>query len=140
MLVDLPVASEDADRDGQAFYASNILMIAALAGAKASVTLLIISIKPLRPVMLASYGLLGVVAAWMVAGILALAFQCSLPMPWRLGPDTCVDQYAVQLALGAVNIITHFAIVVLALLMMRSVQVASSKKWTVVALFALRIV
>lgn len=123
----------------QAFYASNVLIIPALAAAKASITLLIISIKPSRPVMLSCYVVLGVVAAWMVAGIFAFAFQCSLPTPWALGPDTCVDQYALQIGVGVVNILTDIAIVALPFFMMQNVQVASSKRWIVSALFAIRI-
>lgn len=117
----------------------------ALAGTKASITLLIISIKPARPVLLACYGVLGVIGAWAVAGILGFAFQCSLNRPWVLGPntalgqETCVDQYALQLGLGAVNILTDLAIVALPFFMMQNVQVASTKRWMVSALFALRI-
>lgn len=123
----------------QAFYAANILTIATLGAAKASVILLITSIQPLRPVLLGCYGTLGLVGAWMIAGVLALAFQCELPTPWNLGPDTCVDQYALNIGLGAVNIVTDLIIVVLAYLMMRTTQVSTSKKWAVVALFGLRI-
>ena len=129
----------------QAFYASNILLIIALAGAKASVTLLIVSIKPARPVLLACYGVLGVTAVWMVAAIFTFAFQCSLPRPWVMGPDTalgsqsCVDQFAMQIGTGAINILTDLAIVTLPFFMMKTVQVANSKRWMVSALFALRI-
>jgi hypothetical protein len=123
----------------KAFYTSNILLIPALASAKASITLLIISIKPSRPVLLCCYGVLAATAAWMVASIFAFAFQCSLPTPWVLGPDTCVDQYALQLGVGVVNILTDIAIVALPFFMMKNVQVASSKRWMVSALFAIRI-
>ena len=123
----------------QAYYASNMLTVGALAGAKASITLLIVSIRPYRPVRLACYGFLGVVGAWTVAGVVALAFQCDLPKPWVLGPQTCIDQYALQLGLGVVNIITDLAIIVLAFSMMWTVQVSTSRKSTVVALFGLRV-
>jgi hypothetical protein len=123
-----------------------MLLIAALAATKASITLLIISIKPSRPVMMACYGVLGVIGAWAIAGIVGFAFQCSLPRPWVLGPntalgqETCVDQYALQLGLGAVNVLTDLAIVALPFFMMQNVQVASTKRLMVSALFALRIV
>jgi hypothetical protein len=129
----------------QAFYASNILLIGAIGVAKASILLLIISIKPARSVLLACYGVLGISVAWTVAGVLGFAFQCSLPRPWVLGPNSplgtqsCVDQYALQIGVGAVNILTDLAIVVLPFLMMQNVQVANTKRWMVSALFALRI-
>lgn len=85
------------------------------------------------------YATLGLVALWAVAGVLALALQCDLPKPWSLGPSSCVDQYALHAGLGAVNILTDLLIVLLAFLMMRTTQVATTKKWAVVALFGLRI-
>jgi hypothetical protein len=75
----------------------------------------------------------------MVAGIFSLAFQCGLPTPWVLGPNTCVDQYALRLSLGVVNIVTDIVIVGLAYWMMHKVQVTAGRRWSVVALFALRI-
>lgn len=102
--------------------------------------LLITSIQPLQPVLWGCYGTLGVVGAWMVAGILALAFQCHLPRPWDLGQrETCVNQHALHVGLSVVNILTDLAIVILAYLMMRTTQVATSKRWAVVALFGLRL-
>lgn len=128
----------------QLFYASNILLILTLACAKAAVTLLVIAIKPLRLVKLACYGMLGLIAAWAVVGIFVLALQCSGPDRWVLGPtsasETCINQYAMQVALRAIDIATDVGIVILPGLMMKSVQVAAGKKWMVVVLFAIRLV
>lgn len=74
----------------------------------------------------------------MVTGIIALAFQCGLPQPWVLGPQTCIDQYALRIGLGAVDILTDIAVIVLAVFMMRPVQVSASKKAAVVAMFGIR--
>ncbi|KIW26305.1 uncharacterized protein PV07_09406 [Cladophialophora immunda] len=126
------------------FYASNILLVLALACAKAAVTLLIIAIKPLRWVMFACYGMLGFVAVWGVASVFVVAFQCS-PNHWSLGPSsgadpqTCIDQYAMQIALRAMDIASDVGIVLLPALMMRSVQVSNGKRWMVVTLFAIRL-
>ncbi|OCT54487.1 hypothetical protein CLCR_00856 [Cladophialophora carrionii] len=126
------------------FFASNILLILALAGAKAAVTLLVIAIKPLRFVMLACYALLGLIAVWAVAGVFVLGFQCSGPDRWVLGPssgpETCIDQYAMQVALRTVDIATDVGIVLLPAVMMRSVQVSAAKRWVVVLLFAVRLI
>ena len=123
----------------KAFYASSIITIVVLALAKASVTMLVISIKPLRPVLIGCYVVLGMTGAWMVAGIFALASQCDMPRPWVLGPESCGDQYAVQIGLATVNIVTDLVIITLAYFMMRTTQVQTSKKWTVVGLFGLRV-
>jgi hypothetical protein len=88
----------------------------------------------------ACYGLLVIIAAWMIAGVLALAFQCGLPKPWVLGPQTCIDQYALRIGLGAVDVVTDLAVIALAFFMMRPVQVSASKKAAVVAMFGIRAV
>ncbi|OAL30249.1 hypothetical protein AYO20_08823 [Fonsecaea nubica] len=126
------------------FFASNILLILALACAKAAVTLLIIAIKPLRAIMFACYGMLGCIALWGVVSVFVVAFQCS-PNRWSLGPSsgpdaqTCIDQYAMQVAVRAVDIAIDVGIVLLPALMMRSVQVPNAKRWMVVTLFAIRL-
>lgn len=101
--------------------------------------MLIASIQPLRPVMLGCYATLGLVAVWMIASIFAFAFQCEVPTPWALGPETCIDQYALHIGVRVVDIFTDLLIVVLAFLMMRTTQVTTKKKSAVVALFGLRL-
>lgn len=116
-------------------------MILAVAGAKAAVTLLVIAIKPLRNVMYACYGMLGFIAVWAIASIFALAFQCS-PNHWALGPsdtDTCVNQYALQVAIRSLDIASDVGIVLLPALMMRTVLVSRDKRWMVILLFSLRL-
>ena len=56
------------------------------------------------------------------------------------GPETCIDQYAMQVALRAIDVATDVGIVMLPGFMMKSVQVATGKKWMVVLLFAIRLV
>jgi hypothetical protein len=125
------------------FYTSNILLVLSLACAKAAVTLLIIAIKPLKYVMYACYAMLAVIGSWAVAGAFVLGFQCSAPNRWALAPGagvTCVDQYAMQIGLRVVDIVTDLGIILLPALMMKSVQVSVGKRWMVVMLFAIRLV
>jgi hypothetical protein len=121
------------------FYSSEILLIASLAFAKASVTLLIAVINLQRNVSLACYVLLGVVALWAVTGIFALAFQCDLPRPWDSDPGRCINQQALLVFIGIMNILTDVAIILLSFFLMRNVQVSTFKLWQVVGLFATRI-
>jgi hypothetical protein len=116
-------------------------MILAVASAKAAVTLLVIAIKPLKNVMYGCYGMLGFIAVWAVASVFALAFQCS-PNHWALGPsdtDTCVNQYALQVAIRSLDIASDVGIVLLPALMMRTVLVSRDKRWMVILLFSLRL-
>ncbi|KAK5133798.1 hypothetical protein LTR08_007227 [Meristemomyces frigidus] len=136
------LGAEQLEEVSKALYATNILTILVLAAAKSSIVLLIVSVQPFRPVVLSCYILLAIIASWCVAGSFALAFQCHSSKPWTLGggdTDTCVDQFALQVGLGVVDIITDLAIVALAFFMMRGVQTNRQRKWMVIALFGLRI-
>jgi len=84
--------------------------------------------------------LLAVIAAWTVSTVLALAFQCPLPTPWRLNKDTCIDQRALYLVSGLLNISTDLALVVMPWIMIRWVQTNASRKWQVMSLFGCRII
>jgi hypothetical protein len=53
--------------------------------------------------------------------------------------ETCVDRYALQLSLGIVDILTDVAVVVLAYLTMRGVQITLRRRASIVALFGLRL-
>ena len=109
-----------------------------------AITLLIIAIKPRKSVMYACYGTLAFIGAWGIGSVIALALQCS-PNRWALGPtsgqnpQTCIDQYTMQIAIRAMDIASDLVIVVLPVLMMQTVQVKHEKKWAVILLFGLRI-
>ncbi len=121
------------------FYASELLLILSVAFAKASVTLLIVAIKPGEGVLRACYGVLAVVGLWAVSGFFALAFQCDLPRPWLSDPGRCINQQGLLDFIGAINILTDVAVIVLSFFLMRNVQVSSYKRFQVVGLFATRI-
>ncbi len=88
--------------------------------------------------------MLAFIALWGVGSVLALALQCS-PDRWVLGPssgsdpETCVDQYAMQVAIRVLDIASDVGIVLLPAFMMRSVQVSRETRWMVILLFSLRL-
>ena len=78
----------------QYLYASQILLVAAMAFAKLSLGLLITSLMAEGYSVLASRGLLIIILGWAVSSVLAMAFQCSMPHPWDFGAH-CIDQVRV---------------------------------------------
>ncbi|OQO06786.1 hypothetical protein B0A48_08574 [Cryoendolithus antarcticus] len=121
--------ASQAERTGKATYVAAIIMILALTAAKVSIVALITHIRPLKPVRIGCYVLLGVIGL-------------CLPQPWttydRTG-STCVQQLALQTYICILNILTDIAVVGLASWMMSGVQTAIRKKVTVSALFGLRL-
>ncbi|EHY54875.1 hypothetical protein HRR83_005865 [Exophiala dermatitidis] len=119
-------------------YASNILIILVVAASKASVTHLIIAINPTRTMLMCCYALLGFIAAWTFASIFASAFQCNPPNPWNSEGNKCVDQFALNVAIHTLNILSDVLIVLIPFAMMLKVKVTSHKRFIVTGLFASR--
>lgn len=87
------------------------------------------------------YGVLGITVAWAVAAVFVTAFQCG-PTRWVLGPtsdDTCIDQYAAQIGIKLVDMLTDVALSVLPAVMMSTVQTAVDKRLIVAFMFGLRL-
>lgn len=126
----------------QALYAASILTLAILTTAKASVALLLVAIRPPKPVLIGSYVFVGLVVAWCLSGSIAIAFQCHPPPMAFSGSSNnkaCVDRYALQLSMGTIDILTDVAIVALAYYTMRGVQITLRRRASIVALFGLRL-
>jgi len=123
----------------QFFYAAQILLIASLGFTKAAVTHFIAVLSVEKSVILMCRGLLAVIATWAVSGIVALAFQCDVPSPWLSRPGQCLNQQALYIFLGVVNIITDLAVITLSIALMWNVQTALRTRWQVIVLFAIRI-
>ncbi|KAK2741143.1 hypothetical protein FQN57_005745 [Myotisia sp. PD_48] len=120
-------------------YASQILAIASLACSKASITLLIISIKPLKNVLRACYILLAVVSAWAISGIAIFSLQCGLPRPWDVTNNCGIVQYPVYLVFATGNILTDLALVILPFIFLLQVQLSRMKRLAIGSLFGIRI-
>jgi hypothetical protein len=118
-----------------------------------SLSYLLQSMMSDRRTIIASRSLLGVVVAWAVASIMALAFQCSLPSPWDSSRH-CVDQVSencysarpinshsqplLHYTIGAFNIATDVALIILPCVVFWTVH-NPMKRLQVVSLFSIRI-
>ncbi|EZF10744.1 hypothetical protein H112_07963 [Trichophyton rubrum D6] len=121
-------------------YISQILALASLACSKASITLLLISIKPLKCILLMCRILLGVLALWGLAGVLSLSLQCGLAQPWKSGENCWLNQYALHVGLNIGSMITDFALVLLPFLFVSQVQIPCIKRLAIAALFGMRLI
>ncbi|KAF2217705.1 hypothetical protein CERZMDRAFT_92360 [Cercospora zeae-maydis SCOH1-5] len=127
---------------GQFFLAANVLSYPALAFSKCSVALLIISIQPQRWIIASLYGVCAISIVWAIVAAAVTATQCG-PHRWVLGHtdhDSCIDQYAAQVGIKLVDIITDVALVVLPIAMILSVQFSVWNRFVVSFMFGMRIV
>lgn len=88
--------------------------------------------------LMCCYALLGFIAAWTFASIFASAFQCNPPNPWNSEGNKCVDQFALNVAIHTLNILSDVLIVLIPFAMMLKVKVTSHKRFIVTGLFASR--
>ncbi|EFQ97644.1 hypothetical protein MGYG_00682 [Nannizzia gypsea CBS 118893] len=121
-------------------YIGQILALASLACSKASITLLLISIKPLKCILLMCRILLGILAIWGLAGVLSLSLQCGLAQPWKSAENCWLNQYALHVGLNIGSMITDFALVLLPFLFVSQVQIPFIKKLAIAALFGMRLI
>ncbi|CAG7967813.1 unnamed protein product [Penicillium salamii] len=105
-------------------FASQLLAVLVLSCSKAAVVLLAV---------------LGMIAAWTLASLVALGTQCSQPRPWLSSPDRCVNQYALYTSLGAIHIVLDMSIIALPMTLLHQVQIIRWKRHQISALFAMRI-
>lgn len=99
------------------------------------------AIQPARWMAICLYTICAISAAWAVAALCVTVVQCR-PARWVMGPtpnDTCIDQYAAQIGIRIVDILTDIALAVLPGIMMLRVQVPGPKKAAVAFIFALRL-
>ncbi|KAJ5665958.1 uncharacterized protein N7477_008406 [Penicillium maclennaniae] len=121
-------------------YAAQLLLIVTVAFSKISLGLLFKNLMTSRRYLRTNQVLMGVIIAWAVASILALALRCSMPTPWMWNsPDKCIDQAALFEAIAALNIVTDLAIVLLPCMLLRTVQLSHWKRFRIMALLASRI-
>ncbi|KAJ5149715.1 hypothetical protein N7448_001293 [Penicillium atrosanguineum] len=121
-------------------YAAQILLIVTVAFSKISLGLLFKNLMTSRRYLRTNQVLMGVIIAWAVGSIFALALRCSMPTPWMWNsPDKCINQAALFEAIAALNIVTDIAIVLLPCMLLRTVQLSHWKRFRIMALLATRI-
>ncbi|KAI0886337.1 uncharacterized protein GGS22DRAFT_187576 [Annulohypoxylon maeteangense] len=124
----------------KAGYASVPFQILTFAVVKWSIT---IFIEYLTPDDLHLYMVLGIrvtISLWTISGILSGLFQCALPTPWNfLNGARCIDRRAWWTYIGALNIATEVAIIVLYLLILWDLHISHSRKVFVLSIFLSRV-
>ncbi|CAG8098535.1 unnamed protein product [Penicillium salamii] len=120
-------------------FASQLLAVLVLGCSKAAVVLLVLSLQPFEKITLACKAVLGMIAAWTLASLVALGTQCSQPRPWLSSPDRCVNQYALYTSLGAIHMVLDMSIIALPMTLLHQVQIIRWKRHQISALFAMRI-
>ncbi|KAH8651814.1 hypothetical protein BGZ60DRAFT_533691 [Tricladium varicosporioides] len=120
------------------FYSSIIVYNAALPAIKTAFILTYLRIFPLKRVRLSCYILLSVVICFGLWLFFGSVFSCNpIAKYWdpRI-PGTCLDSYGLWLGNSIVNILTDFAIFLLPIPVIKSLNLAKKLKWSLMIVFA----
>ncbi|KAF2452900.1 hypothetical protein BDY21DRAFT_357848 [Lineolata rhizophorae] len=114
------------------FYCTgSILAVASLALSKTSILQFIVALNPQQNVVDSCYGTLAIVVVWAASSLLALALQFE--------PTLHVDQRALYVYIGVVNILTDVALIAIPTHLMFLIRKISARL-EIIAYFAVRIV
>ncbi|KAI1212025.1 uncharacterized protein F4807DRAFT_417310 [Annulohypoxylon truncatum] len=137
---DMDTLSDDAINGFlKAEYASVPFQILSFGLVKWSIAIFIEYLTPDDFHLHVDLGIRVVVALWLVSGIFSGLFQCALPTPWNyLDGARCIDRRAWWTYVGALNIITEVAIIVLYLLVLWNLRTSRARKTMVISIFLTR--
>ncbi|KAF2190330.1 hypothetical protein K469DRAFT_561378 [Zopfia rhizophila CBS 207.26] len=121
----------------QSFSASRILLFIALGSSKCSVLVFVQSIFDyIKNVLLVANATMGIVAAWALAGALAVSLGCSPDhIVFEQENAHCVN----DVTLTIVDIITEIVIILLPILPLRNLHMPQKRKFLVLLAFSFRV-
>ncbi|KAI4267971.1 MAG: hypothetical protein L6R38_008012 [Xanthoria sp. 2 TBL-2021] len=128
------------DRFDKFDYASNLLFIVNLCSAKVSVLQMLRTITPIKLHVRMVLGVGLFTLLWSLASEFVAAFHCSIPEPWQVTGNRCIDRTAFWNAYGVLNLITEAALLGLPLIIVWKIQTKLKKKVVIFLCFASRIV
>ncbi|KAF7195150.1 hypothetical protein HII31_03356 [Pseudocercospora fuligena] len=123
----------------KAVYAAQLLYIVTNALTKCTVALLLARIVFIKSRVYACYGVLGLSALWGFTSFLAEAIRCTDEPPWKIVGSQCTNQYVSWQAITAFNIIIEILIFAMPIWLVWGLQTDLMRKFTVVAIFSLRL-
>ncbi|OCT48690.1 hypothetical protein CLCR_04817 [Cladophialophora carrionii] len=123
----------------KSYYAGNIFFTLALGLSKMSVVFFLNRLTVVRTQKLVFHVLTAFIAAWTVGSTFAVALQCDLHHPWLIVDEQCPGAFLRWKIIGAFDIISELAIVLMAVYLVWGLFTTFSKKAIVVSAFAFRL-
>ena len=95
-------------------------------------------LRPFREFAIANFATLGFTVVWALGSIFAIAFQCSLPEPWKISSDRCINLRGMYLGIDIANIVSELCLVAIPAAFMPKVQNTWAVRLLVAGCFATR--
>ncbi|EXJ56542.1 hypothetical protein A1O7_06886 [Cladophialophora yegresii CBS 114405] len=123
----------------KSYYTSNIFFTLALGLSKMSVVFFLNRLTVVKTQKMVFHALTAFIATWTVGSTFAVALQCDLPHPWIIVDEKCPGAFLRWKVIGALDIISELAIVLMAIYLVWGLFTTFSKKAIVVGAFAFRL-
>ncbi|KAF2192970.1 hypothetical protein K469DRAFT_652714 [Zopfia rhizophila CBS 207.26] len=123
----------------RSYYASDFFYISSICFAKLSLIAFFygIGIKQTQRRIVKGFGVF--ILLWTFASLIAVAFQCGLPRPWEMLTLHCYNTGVFWIVYCIIDMTTDVSIIMLSVNLVAYLQVKLSRKVTVVACFAPRV-
>ncbi|KZZ87780.1 hypothetical protein AAL_08283 [Moelleriella libera RCEF 2490] len=120
-------------------YAADALFILTLFCSKSAILLLLRnwSINPLHRALV--YAATAYTAVWALSALLIALFRCSLPRPWAILGDTCLNQEMFWESFGVLHTLAEAFLLALPIVIIARARISSRQKASIASIFALRI-
>ncbi|KAF2472389.1 uncharacterized protein BDR25DRAFT_220358, partial [Lindgomyces ingoldianus] len=134
-----PLTVRRADVFMKLYYASDFLYISSLCFAKLSLVSFFygVGVKKVHRRIVQGLGVF--IITWTIASLVAVAFQCGLPRPWEMLTLRCYNSGVFWIVYCIIDMTTDVSIIMLSVNLVAYLQVNLSRKITVVACFAPRV-
>ncbi|PSN73594.1 hypothetical protein BS50DRAFT_191223 [Corynespora cassiicola Philippines] len=129
----------DTLNSGKAFWASLIVYYLSLGLTKSSILLQYRRVFPTKSFQIACWSTMGVVIVYTIWTVFGSIFAC-VPVSafWtHAKPARCINQFAMWFTNAAINILTDFAIIILPMPVIRSLNLARRQKQALIGIFAI---
>ncbi|KAI2610542.1 hypothetical protein GGR54DRAFT_643375 [Hypoxylon sp. NC1633] len=118
---------------------SDILSIFVFVFSKLSLAILVVRITPSNRMRLTLKLFIIFIVLWGLSDVFSVSFRCGARVPMSASDSMCVNERAVALSHGIINILTDWVLMMLPLLVIWTVQIPMTQKLTVLGLFWTRI-
>lgn len=134
-LKDIP--PETVQMSLQAFWASLIVYYLSLGLTKTSILLQYLRVFTTKKFQITCWGMMGVVVVYTIWTVFSSIFAC-VPVRafWTREQAACINQFAMWFTNAGINIVTDFALIVLPIPVIRSLNLGRRQKIALISIFA----
>ncbi|KAF2833514.1 hypothetical protein CC86DRAFT_415307 [Ophiobolus disseminans] len=112
----------------KALYSGDILGIATLVAAKATVLVALLTLTPVVKHRIMVHVTSTVTVVWGISAMLLIAFQCPSPNRWDISNPRCMNLGIIRIYIAVLNILTDLALVAIPTLIVLPLQMTNGKR------------